>query len=91
MTIIEILRKHQASDDCIAEVQKLISVRTATRALDSRESERLGMASLKRYLRRDATRRFAEALEPYMREEEEKDSEGKTLQMHYRLTFVRET
>ena len=90
MTILEILRKHQVPDACIKEVEGKLQTLSPSRKVDTRELERNGMASLKRYLKRDAARRLADAIEGFMIEKEDVDDEGKLKEIHYSLTFVRE-
>jgi hypothetical protein len=90
LSILDILRKHNVSDECLAEVKPLLRVIEARRAIDTKEANRVGIEKLKIYLKRDAARMMGMSLAQDLVERETMDAEGNTTEIVYTLTVAKE-
>jgi hypothetical protein len=89
MTILDILRKHQVPDACIADVNALLREVRVDRKINSAEVSQTGIQKLKEYLKRDASRMMAAGFVADLVESELKDADGNTTDIRYTLTVVR--
>ena len=90
MSILDILRKHQVPDACIADVKALLHEIPVTTRINTAEATRVGVDKLKEYLKRDAARQMARDLEKNVVSSEINDEDGKLTEMRYTLTVVKE-
>jgi len=90
MNILDILRKHEASDECINAVKAMLHEIPVTTRINTAEANRVGIDKLKEYLKRDAARQMARDLEKSVASSEINDEDGKLTEMRYTLTVVKE-
>ncbi len=88
--ILDVLRKHKASGECIAEVKSMLSEHPYSVKINTTEVARVGIVKLKEYMRKHAANKLSAELLPLLQEVEIKDKDKEEiLEITYKITVVR--